>query len=231
MAVPRDWKLELEENGFAIVPQVIASSVVDSLLEQTAAHPRYAIRHLAQSIPAFRAIANSSAIQALVKPVLGANAFLARSLLFDKTPQANWKVAWHQDLTIAVERKIDVGGFTAWSMKKGIAHVQPPSAVLERMLTVRLHLDDCDVSNGALQVIPGSHNAGKLDAEAIGQWRTAKPPAICAVPRCGVLLMRPLLLHASSSADRPSHRRVAHLEFAAESLPGGLQWHSVCREV
>jgi hypothetical protein len=36
--------------------------------------------------------------------------------------------------------------------------------------------------------------------------------------------MRPLLLHASSPAADPRHRRVIHLEFAAEPLPGGLEW-------
>lgn len=34
-----------------------------------------------------------------------------KGIVFDKTPAANWKVPWHQDLTICVERRIDVNGF------------------------------------------------------------------------------------------------------------------------
>jgi hypothetical protein len=44
------------------------------------------------------------------------------------------------------------------------------------------------------------------------------------LPRGGVLLMRPLLLHASSASQVPRHRRVLHIEWAAQELPGGLQW-------
>jgi len=36
--------------------------------------------------------------------------------------------------------------------------------------------------------------------------------------------MRPLILHASSCAQEASARRVLHIEFASEELPGGLDW-------
>jgi ectoine hydroxylase-related dioxygenase (phytanoyl-CoA dioxygenase family) len=146
------------------------------------------------------------------------------SIFFDKTPDANWKVAWHQDLTIAVRQKIEVACFTAWSVKDGVAHVQPPIEVLERMLTLRLHLDDCGPANGPLQVISASHKSGRLTARQISEWREQQPAEICSVTRGGALLMRPLLLHSSSTATEPKHRRVVHLEFAAGPLRNGLQW-------
>jgi ectoine hydroxylase-related dioxygenase (phytanoyl-CoA dioxygenase family) len=226
MMAHAEWMRQLEEHGFAIVPKVLALSVVVALTEQLEAHSGYAMRHLAQVVPAVNEMADSPAVRALVEPVLGSKAFLARSIFFDKTPEANWKVMWHQDLTIAVQRKIGVAGFKAWSVKEKIVHVQPPDPILERMLTVRLHLDDCDASNGALQVIAGSHQSGKLDAEAIARCRKERQPTVCAVPRGGAVLMRPLLLHASSAAHVPKHRRVIHLEFAAELLPGRLKWAS-----
>ena len=37
--------------------------------------------------------------------------------------------------------------------------------------------------------------------------------------------MRPLLLHASSIAIVPTHRRVIHLEYASQSLADGLEWY------
>jgi ectoine hydroxylase-related dioxygenase (phytanoyl-CoA dioxygenase family) len=222
------WKRELEEHGFAIVPEVLPTRAVDALAAQMAPLPGHAMRLLVQSVPAFKEMADSSAVRALVEQVLGPNAFVARSIFLDKTPQANWKVAWHQDLTIAVQTKIEVPGFTAWSVKEGVAHVQPPVSVLQRMLTLRLHLDDCDGSNGALQVFSGSHTAGRLDSDTIARWRTEKQPTTCAIARGGALLMRPLLLHASYTAREPKHRRVAHLEFAADSLPCGLKWSVQC---
>jgi ectoine hydroxylase-related dioxygenase (phytanoyl-CoA dioxygenase family) len=147
-----------------------------------------------------------------------------RGILFDKLPEANWKVPWHQDLSIAVRGRVDVAGFGPWSVKAGVPHVQPPLPLLENMLALRLHLDDCDAANGPLRVIPRSHTGGRLSPTAIRAWRSQQAAVACLVPRGGALLMRPLLLHASSPALRPGHRRVIHLEFAAEGLPGGLQW-------
>ncbi len=91
-------------------------------------------------------------------------------------------------------------------------------------MTLRLHLDDCDAFNGALQVLPGSHASGRLDDPQIAHWRKTVEPMTCAVGRGGVLLMRPLLLHASGKARDPRHRRVVHIEYAAADLPGGLEW-------
>jgi ectoine hydroxylase-related dioxygenase (phytanoyl-CoA dioxygenase family) len=92
------------------------------------------------------------------------------------------------------------------------------------MLTLRVHLDDSDAARGPLRVVPGSHAEGRLDAEATRRWLRRAEPRACLVPRGGVLAMRPLLLHASSPADTPGRRRVVHLEYAADPLPGGVEW-------
>ena len=222
---------QLAQQGFAIIPAVLPPETVDKLVEEIddalkarASHSDHAMRHLIEVVPAVRKVAEEATIRALVKTVLGPSTFVVRSIFFDKTPDANWKVAWHQDLTIAVRQKIEVAGFTAWSVKDGVAHVQPPVEVLEQMLALRLHLDDCGPVNGPLQVIPGSHKSGRLNARQISEWRDRQPAEICSVSRGGALLMRPLLLHASSPATEPKHRRVLHLEFAAGPLPCGLQW-------
>lgn len=182
------------------------------------------LRDLAATVHEVAALAELPVARGLASAVLGREAFAVRTLFFDKNPAANWKVAWHQDLTIAVRGQREVAGFGPWSVKAGIPHVQPPVAVLERMITLRLHLDACDAGNGALRVLPTSHLAGRLTAAAIQTWREREPELTCAVPRGGILLMRPLLLHASAPAVHPRHRRVVHIEFAAEDLPGGLAW-------
>ena len=102
--------------------------------------------------------------------------------------------------------------------------MQPPISVLERMVAVRVHLDDCGADNGPVRVLPGSHRAGRLRAAEIAGWRQRIAEVSCIVPRGGLLVMRPLLLHASSPARRPGHRRVIHIEYAATNLHSGLEW-------
>lgn len=226
----------VETLGFAIARNAVDSETRAHLLaELRAANDEAAtirragrgagLRDLLNVVPATRALAESSALRALVEPVLGAQARVVRGIFFDKTPEANWKVAWHQDLTIAVRRQIETPGFTAWSTKAGITHVQPPAPVLERMLTLRVHLDDANEENGALRVIPESHRHGRLTASEIEAWRERNTSVLCVVEQGGVMAMRPLLLHASSQASRPRHRRVLHFEYAAEKLPAGLEWY------
>jgi ectoine hydroxylase-related dioxygenase (phytanoyl-CoA dioxygenase family) len=176
-----------------------------------------------------RTIARSGVVRSLVEPVLGPNCFAVRGILFDKTPEANWKVVWHQDLTIAVQQKREAPGFGPWSEKAGVTHVQPPMEILERMLAVRLHLDDCGMENGPLRVLPGSHRTGRLSATDIAAWRERTPETICAALRGSALLMQPLLLHASSAAGVAAHRRVLHLEWAAAELPHELCWQNEVR--
>lgn len=147
-----------------------------------------------------------------------------RAIYFDKSPDANWLVAWHQDLTIAVRERVEAAGFGPWSMKGGVPHVQPPMEMLERMITVRLHLDDADAGNGALRVLPGSHRFGRLSTEKIQELRATEPEALCVANAGDVLLMRPLILHASGRSNSPKHRRILHIEYAGFDLPPGLQW-------
>ncbi|HEX8393307.1 MAG TPA: phytanoyl-CoA dioxygenase family protein [Longimicrobium sp.] len=235
MTMPGYDPARIDRDGFALVADVADRATVIGLLEALAevdgpeAIRRrgtvHAVRNLLEVVPAVRALARSPAVRALVEPVLGAECFAVRGILFDKTPDANWKVAWHQDLTIAVAEEREVDGFGPWSRKAGIPHVQPPAAVLENMLTVRVHLDPCGIENGPVQVIAGSHRHGRLAPDQVDAWRDREPAVPCTCGVGGALVMRPLLLHASSPSTVPGHRRVVHLEFGAGGLPGGLDWH------
>jgi len=225
----------IEHDGFAIVRKVLETDRVAALIAALSQAKQgqnirrrasiYAVRNLLEMVPEVASLADSPALRALAAMVLGPDCFAVRGILFDKTPDTNWNVVWHQDLSIAVRSRKDVTGFGPWSVKAGVAHVQPPAALLARMLTIRLHLDDCNEANGPLQILPGSHRFGRLTPEATQRWRQQVPAVTCPVPSGGALLMRPLLLHASSDSQTAHHRRVIHLEYAAEDLPGGLHWH------
>ncbi len=173
-----------------------------------------------------QALAHSDTIRAWVDPILGTGARCVRALLFDKRPGSNWVVAWHQDTMIPVHSRPPdaIPGFGAWSVKHGVPHVRPPASVLESMVSVRLNLDPAQASNGALKVLPGSHRGGLLDAAAIESARERHQAKTLEVAAGDVVLMRPLLLHASSRSAAPTQRRVVHLEFAGTSLPEPLEW-------
>jgi hypothetical protein len=228
-------KRAIQDDGFAIVEGVLGEDAVvtladalqpvgesDSFLRRRGAV--FAVRNLFGLVPEIAELATSQTISRLVESALGDSFFPVRGILFDKVLGANWTVPWHQDVTIAVQTKVETAGFGPWSMKAGVLHVQPPSWVLEKMISVRLHLDSCDEANGALRVIPGSHRKGRIPEDAIPEIRNRIGEYVCEVKRGGALLMRPLLLHASSPSQTPDHRRVVHLDFASAQLPNGMRW-------
>lgn len=227
---------QVKRDGYALVRGVVDAGslgdigdAADGLGAGEAVSRRagraFAARDLLNAAPVARSLAEDPVLMSLVEDVLGAGAKIVRGVYFDKHRDANWKVPWHQDLTVAVRERLEAEGFGPWSVKAGIHHVQPPTCVLEGMLALRVHLDDADGSNGALRVIPGSHARGRLSAADIQTLKEECRAVTCDVPAGGVMLMRPLLLHASSSATRPRRRRVLHFEYSASDLPGGLAWY------
>jgi ectoine hydroxylase-related dioxygenase (phytanoyl-CoA dioxygenase family) len=212
----------VEQNGFAVVPTCIDVAVLARLCKQFD-DTRRPQRNLL-SVPSVRELAMSRPVHEIMEAVLGPKCFAVRGILFNKTRTSNWKVVWHQDLTIAVRERRDVDGFGPWTVKAGVLHVQPPAEIMRGILAIRLHLDESGIDNGPLRVIAGSHREGRLSAEQIGSWEKENS-VTCTVPRGGALLMCPLLLHASSACAIPKSRRVIHLEFACAELPQGLEWH------
>jgi ectoine hydroxylase-related dioxygenase (phytanoyl-CoA dioxygenase family) len=230
----RNGLSQFDLDGFEILPDVFPPDKCDilanelSLLYQQkkeiSGNKLGGLRNLLRLSPQVNELAHSPELNSVLNKRLNHKPFPIRALFFDKTPDANWRVAWHQDVTIAVAEKIETPGFEAWSVKEEVVHVQPPSRILEGMATIRLHLDNCHAKNGALKVIPGSHLEGKLGASRIKECSLKGKTSICEVSKGGVLLMRPLLLHSSSPSETPSHRRILHIEYASDKLPNGLKW-------
>lgn len=218
---------KLDRDGFAIVRSVVDETLRGELIreiEELVSPSLAGVRELTRRVPIAGRLAESPIVRALVEPVLGPEAQLVRSILFNKSEMANWQVAWHQDLAIAVRARVELDGFVSWSTKDGVPHVQPPVDVLERMLNVRVHLDVADESNGALWVSPGSHRLGRIPASEAAAVAKRLGKELCTVNAGDVLLFRPLTLHASRKVTSSRPRRVIHLEFAGVSLPAPLAW-------
>lgn len=228
------YRERLSADGFVVAPdflnpiQIVALiESLENLEENESIRKRggiFAVRNLLDVAPRVRELAEGPRMRELAALVLGAEAVPVRGILFDKTPGANWKVPWHQELTIAVAEKKEVNGFGPWSVKASVLHVQPPAHVLENMLSIRIHLDPCGPDNGALKVVAGSHRRGRISETDVAQIVSESRVTVCGVNAGDALLMKPLLLHASSASATPGHRRVIHIDYSASMLPGTLKW-------
>lgn len=231
-----DWApytQQIEQDGFATIPGVFNTTEVEAILEaiDQADHSNptfrktsdlFAIRQFLKEVPAVQPMVFTQQLHTLIESLFGAGYFVVKSIYFDKPEQSNWFVAYHQDLTISVDKKAALPGFGPWTVKQNQFAVQPPLDILERNFTIRIHLDDTDKHNGALKVVPGSHAKGVYRPETI-DW-SKETEAICEVPKGGIMIMRPLLLHASSRTTNQARRRVIHIEFSNVMLPYGLNW-------
>jgi ectoine hydroxylase-related dioxygenase (phytanoyl-CoA dioxygenase family) len=155
---------------------------------------------------------------------LPSGAVAIQAIAFDKSPTANWKVAWHQDLMFPFANAVVAPGYAIPSLKDGIHFAQAPAEVLGDLLAVRLHLDDCAEDNGPLRVSPGTHRLGILPGAAIAAQVATQGERTCLAKEGEGVLMRPLLLHASSQAHTPKHRRVLHFVFHS-GAPVAERWH------
>jgi ectoine hydroxylase-related dioxygenase (phytanoyl-CoA dioxygenase family) len=226
-------KQHLQERGFAIINKVFMQEAVTGMLETISnidtsgaafrkTNDLFAIRRFVKEVPAIAPHIFNGPLLQIIDELFGAGYFLVKAIYFDKPEQSNWFIAYHQDLTISVDQKISVPGFEQWTVKNDQFAVQPPIPLLENIFTIRIHLDDTDENNGALKIVPGSHRKGIYRPETI-DWNKEEE-VVCAVEQGGIMIMQPLLLHASNRTINNNKRRVIHLEFSNQLLPGGLQW-------
>jgi hypothetical protein len=218
----RAEQVHLARDGWVPLPGLLTASALDALRD-AAADLTGPVRDACAAIPLVREVAQDPRVRGAAGAALGGDPFLVRATWFDKAPGANWPVAWHQDKTIPVAERAEVEGFGPWSVKDGRPHVEAPLAVLERMVAVRILVDDCDAACGPLRVVPGTHRAkhSRADIDAA----VARGPVVDCVGAAGdALLMRPLLVHGSRRAAPGRRRRVLHIEYATGSLAPPLRW-------
>jgi ectoine hydroxylase-related dioxygenase (phytanoyl-CoA dioxygenase family) len=205
----------MNEAGFWIQENVFSDSECDDLLQVLSSlaleRSRAGVRNL-MAQPAIQKLASDHRLLQIAACAFGQPLIPYKATLFDKSDQANWLVAWHQDTILPLEQKVAAWG--PWSKKAGIDYAQAPSWALARILALRIHLDASRSANGPLRVIPGSHLAGIMTDEAVAAVVKSSHPTDCLVGRGGVLAMSPLLVHSSSKVQGVQPRRVLHFEYA-----------------
>jgi ectoine hydroxylase-related dioxygenase (phytanoyl-CoA dioxygenase family) len=216
----------LAQDGFEIRRGVFSVDEIEALREEADRVANEAgsacVRNLNARSELFRELSNSAKLREIFP---SAPLSTVRSLLFDKTPQENWPVAWHQDLTIATSSEISCEGYGPWTNKDGVPHAHAPTELLEQMVTARIHLDPTNAENGALRVVAGSHRLGKIPTLSIPDL-VEKASFACICEPGDVLLMSPLLLHSSLRSTKPNRRRILHFEYAPpNALDPRLTWH------
>lgn len=209
--------MSLEDEGYELQTSGLAPSELDVLAAALPTVERGGVRSLLE-VPEVQHIARR------LRALAGEHFFAVRALLFDKGLESNWALGWHQDSSVAVVERREVDGFGSWTVKGGVTHAIAPARLLERMVTLRLHLDACGAEAGPLRVVVGSHREGRLDDAGIARAVDRLPEHTCHAARGDVLIFKPLLIHASSSATASLRRRVLQLELSADALPGGLAW-------
>ncbi|QKJ29595.1 phytanoyl-CoA dioxygenase family protein [Mucilaginibacter mali] len=220
------------DKGFTIINNVYTAADVEQIIncinKADADKPTFrksddlfAIRQFLKEVPGVFPLIFNDRLKAIINE-FGSGYFVTKSIYFDKPGLSNWFVAYHQDLTISVCKKADIPGYGPWTVKQNQFAVQPPLDILHKNFTIRIHLDDTDQYNGALKVVPGSHLKGIYRPETI-DW-TMEQEHICKVKAGGVMVMSPLLLHASNRTTNQQKRRVIHIEFSNVDLAGGLNW-------
>jgi ectoine hydroxylase-related dioxygenase (phytanoyl-CoA dioxygenase family) len=162
-----------------------------------------------------RNLANDPRLVDLAAIALGTNPIPFRATLFDKAPQTNWLVAWHQDRALPLRKRVERTGWGPWSVKAGVNCALAPASALEQVVALRIHLDESGTENGPLRVLPGTHDRGVLRDDEIARVSRQVPPIECVTRAGGVVVMRPLLVHGSSKSRDTHPRRVLHLEYAS----------------
>ena len=225
--------LNISNHGFAIENNIYTEKEIKEIIsaietvDQSKKSFRkstdlFAIRKFLNEIPAVKSLIFNRKMKALITEVFGDGYFIVKSIYFDKPEQSNWFVSRHQDLTIAVDKKIDIEGFGSWTKKIDSFAVQPPVDILQDNFTIRIHLDDTDDKNGTLKVIPGSHLKNIHLAEQVNIEE--ERDVVCNVKAGGAMIMRPLLMHSSERSTSNKGRRVIHIEFSRKELPVEINW-------
>ncbi len=211
----------LSQDGYAFLRELVADTdlkQLNSIFAENASSARLSV-----CPPAVKTLLDAEPLKKTITAICGSSFGVVRIIYFNKSIDRRWFVPWHQDRTIAVRNKVDLKAYRNWTRKKNTWHVEPPVALLERMLTIRIHLDQISEHDGPLEVQTRSHLEGRLTQTEIKDRIATREPVQCLATRGDVLLMNPLLVHRSRRGSG-HQRRIIHLELSPDQLPPPLEW-------
>jgi ectoine hydroxylase-related dioxygenase (phytanoyl-CoA dioxygenase family) len=221
------WHRTVQEQGYGLIPGVFTRDEVFDLLKQISSEglprTRAGVRHAMRSTGVAQ-IARDSRMMQFARRILGARATAFRATLFEKLPDSNWLVGWHQDTALPLRHRREVSGWGPWSLKDNVNYAHAPADALEKIVALRVHLDDSTLENGPLRMLPGTHTQGVLTDDEIHAIAESTTSIDCLMPRGGVIAMRPLVIHGSSKSRTEKSRRVLHIEYAESTeIADGLE--------
>jgi len=224
-------KNELDKKGFSIVKSIFNAVELITLIKLIEDNNfDFSERQLLNRFPEIQeVIFKNELFKGLYSTICNKSYFLSKAIYFNKPSKSNWFVSYHQDLSISVKEKKETKGFGNWTTKKGQLGVIPPLNILENTITFRVHLDETNLENGGLKVISESHNKGIIRIDENFEKSNFGNEVVCDIETGGVMLMKPLILHASQKSISEKDRRVIHLEFCNQELPmGWLEKRRIC---
>ena len=230
------FKNEINSKGFAIINDIYSENEIEKIIAEIEkvtenktenstfrkSEDLFAIRQFHKEIPKTLNLIFNENLNQIIKQNFGENYFITKSIYFDKPEKSNWFVSYHQDLTISVDKKVEIENFKNWTTKQNQFAVQPLKEILEQNFTIRIHIDKTTKQNGALKVLNKSHRKGIVRTENIEIENEIE--TICEVEKGGIMIMKPLLFHASNKTTNNKRRRVIHIEFSNQNLPNELEW-------
>jgi hypothetical protein len=217
--------MQLSRHGAQHIPVALSSENLEQLEQALAGTPpdRPGIR--LTGLPALSDfLSPKGCIGRHAAATLGPAARPVRALLFNKSKNQNWSLGWHQDRTIAVSNRVDTPGFGNWTIKSNIQHVEPPFDLVEKMLTVRVHLDDVGPANAPLLIVPGSHRLGRIPEAQLSSAAARLGSHACLACRGDIWIYATPIVHASDPSAENASRRVLQVDYSTAELPAGLQW-------
>jgi ectoine hydroxylase-related dioxygenase (phytanoyl-CoA dioxygenase family) len=222
--------MTVHNDGYGLYEAVLSAAEIHTLIDQldglSIPRSRAGARHIL-SCPPISALASEARLVAIASEWLNARALPFKATLFDKNPDSNWLVAWHQDTALPLAAHEIREGWGPWSSKDGIHYAHAPADALQRIVALRLHLDDSTADNGPLRVLPGTHGLGVLTDAQLHQQSKCMESRECCARAGSVVAMRPLIIHASSKCRSAKPRRVLHIEYTASlQIAPGVQLHA-----
>ena len=119
MTISQSQKVEIAENGFTTINNIYTEKEIEQMLwainqaNQTKETFRksadlFAIRQFLREIPEIKNLVFNEKLNNVVNQLFGKNYFVVKSIYFDKPETSNWYVSYHQDLTISVDKKLNL---------------------------------------------------------------------------------------------------------------------------